>query len=256
MIRKIYYFLLNLITFGRGIKRFFGKNEVRLPVRYYKYFSPDYEQENIRIINKYIKPGMSIIDVGAHIGLMSVIFGKKVGQTGAVFSFEPTPSTFEVLKKSVRINNLDSIIQTENAALSDKNGKNIFYISNYNADNSNSLVNKKRIDRNEKPIEVQLYSIDDYIIQKEIKQVDFIKIDAEGAELSVLKGAQNTLYQFRPKVILALHPTSIKTFGHSLEKIWDFITEKNYQVEYQSSVMNKEDFISRNGLFDVFLFQN
>jgi tRNA G37 N-methylase Trm5 len=117
MIKELAYKGLNILTLGKGITRTFSSNKVRIPTRFFKYFTPDYEQENLSIINSKIKKGMYIIDVGAHIGLMSSIFGNKVGNTGKVFAFEPTPSTFNILKKTIGINNLSAIVKPVNAAL-------------------------------------------------------------------------------------------------------------------------------------------
>ncbi|HEX5655216.1 MAG TPA: FkbM family methyltransferase [Chitinophagaceae bacterium] len=253
MIKRIYYELLDMITLRKGLRRSFNGHSIQMPVRFYKYFPADYEAENLLLIDKYIEPGMHVVDVGAHIGLMSVIFAHKTGVKGKVYAFEPTPSSFELLQKTIALNHSNSIIRPENAALGEQSGETSFFISEHRADNSNSLVDNNRQDRLEQRIRVKLYSIDDYVNQEKIEKIDFIKIDAEGAELSVLRGALKTLQRFQPNMILALHPEGIRNFGHNLEDIWDFITGRGYKILFRLKEMAKQDFTSRAGFFDVFI---
>ncbi len=256
ILRTLYYNVLDLFSRGKGIRRNYSGHSVYIPARFHRYFEQEYEEANISTIDKHVVEGMTIIDVGAHIGLMSVILGQKTGKTGAVYSFEPTPSTFEVFKKTIRINNMDNLIYPENAAVSVKTGRSPFLVSTYPGDVSNRLVNETISDKNTRSIDMQLYAIDDYVVQKGIPKIDFIKIDAEGAELNVLKGAVKTLQQFSPRIILALHPIFLGNFNHSMDQIWDFIEQNGYEAEYQSRKIDRQDFISRTGLFDVFLYKN
>jgi FkbM family methyltransferase len=253
MIKKAFFKALDILTGGRGIQRKYSDNQVRIPSRYFRYFNEDYEKQNIRLITEKVGDGMVVFDIGAHIGLMSVILAQKVGDTGKVFSFEPTPATFEVLRNTIRINDLENVIVPVQAALSSKSGKAMFYISDDMADSSNSLVNYRGGKRNERPTEVQLYAMDDYVDNKNLQSVDFIKIDAEGAELEVLQGSEKTLQRFRPSVILALHPEALTKSGHSLKEIWNFTDRLNYEVFLDSQRVSSDSFISKNGLFDVFL---
>lgn len=246
------YKVLDMLTLGKGMNRTFQGNTVRMPTRYYKYFEADYEKDNIRIINDRVKSGMVIMDIGAHIGLMTAILGKKVGPTGKVFSFEPTPSTFKILQKTVAINNL-SHATVNPFAVSDKKGTLSFYVSEHDADNSNSLSNSKRTDRTEGTVDVQVVSVDDYIKEHNSGKVDFIKIDVEGAELKLLKGAVQTIRNNYPDMILALHPASIRNFGDSLEEIWDLTVELGYIPRFEGRTMTRQEFIGKDILFDVFL---
>lgn len=97
--KELIYKIIGAFTLGRGIKRHISGFSLRIPTRYFKYFEPDYELNNINFINNNVAKGMTVIDVGAHIGLLSIILYKKVGTSGKIFSVEPTPSTFKLLKK-------------------------------------------------------------------------------------------------------------------------------------------------------------
>ena len=194
LIKKLVYGLIDMLTSGKGVPKTFEGNKVRMPTKYFRYFPVGYEKDNFNFINKKVRPGMTILDIGAHIGLMSTVFGKKVGPSGKVFAFEPTPTTVSTLKHTIAINDLANV-SVEPFALSDQIGKLTFYISDNAVDNSNSLVNNHRVDRAEKGIEVDVYTVDNFVKDRNISKVDFMKIDVEGAELRVLKGAQKNTYQ-------------------------------------------------------------
>ncbi|HTB99262.1 MAG TPA: FkbM family methyltransferase [Ferruginibacter sp.] len=254
--KEFIYKIIDTLTLGRGIKRHISGFTVTIPTRYYKYFESDYELNNINFLHNYVEKGMIIIDVGAHIGLLSIIMADKVGATGKIISFEPTPSTFAILQKTIAINEKKNIITPIRKAISDKPGKTYFYVTDIDAHNSNSLSNNNRDYGNEHKIDIDLTSIDELKTELKLPTIDLIKIDAEGAELSVLKGASNVIQQHMPKIILALHPASIINFGNSLSEIWDFIAGYNYTVYYKNDKITKEFFINYGDLFDVFLIPN
>jgi FkbM family methyltransferase len=251
--KQFLYFILDLIILKRGISRHISGFSMKIPTRFHRYFEQDYELNNINFINNYVQNKAVIIDVGAHIGLLSVILAKRAGNGGKVYSFEPTPSTFQILKETIKINHLDAVIVPVNAAVSNTEGKATFYVTNFVAHNSNSLSNNLRNYGNERGIEVDVTSIDSFTHQNKTGKIDVIKIDVEGAEYSTLKGASRVIDESRPFIILALHPDSIVNFGDTLSDIWDYVKSKNYHVFHLSKEIDKGYFISQKNLFDVFL---
>jgi FkbM family methyltransferase len=250
--KEFIYKLLNIVTLGRGIKRTFENNSVRMPARFFKYFPDGYEKENFCFINEQVKGGMSVLDVGAHIGLMAVVFGKKVGDKGNVYAFEPTPTTIKILQETIKLNKINNISAVP-VALADKKSKLTFYISENAADNSNSLVNNHRTDRKEETIEVEVNTIDDFAAERNIPKIDFIKVDVEGAELQLLKGAVNTIKKDKPKMILSVHPGPIQNFGDSTKDIWNLLHDAGYKIVFGTKELSLEEFTRKNDLFDVFL---
>lgn len=77
------------------------------------------------IINKYVKHGGSVLEVGANIGFFTIYFGKHVGPSGNVYAFEPIPSTYNILKKNILLNSLHNI-ETYNLAASSEPGEIVF----------------------------------------------------------------------------------------------------------------------------------
>lgn len=252
--KKLIYKILEFF-FKNGVKAVISGIQIRLPFRFYRYYERDYEAENISFFRKSIKRNDFVMDIGAQIGLMSKLFADLVGPNGNVFSFEPTPMTFGVLKQTLKLNGIENIVHPVQEAVSDKNGKAIFNISEIDIDASNSLTNLNK-GEHVKGIEVNVTSIDEFVKKNLLKKVDFIKIDAEGAEYFVLVGATNTITEHRPIINLALHPAAINNFNSSLKEIYEFIIIKNYHIIYRSNDMNEKDFISKENLFDVQLLPN
>jgi FkbM family methyltransferase len=218
---------------------------------YYRYFPKDYEQSNFRFFAQHLKEGMTCIDIGAHFGLMSILFAKYFGCT--VYSFEPTPFTINILKKHIEFNNVQDKIEIIPKAVSSKEGVCTFYINDIQGANSNSLIDYNQGTQHRTPYKVQLTSIDNFLAGKKI---DFIKIDAEGEELEVLKGGIQTIKKYRPKMLLALHPPAIAVRGQTLKQIWDLLLDYNYSVASESHNLNEKTFCSNNDLFDVYLIPN
>ncbi|MDQ7056247.1 MAG: FkbM family methyltransferase [Persephonella sp.] len=143
-----------------------------------------------KYINKLIKKGSCILDIGGHWGGFAVQFGKLVGEKGKVFSFEPSKKNFNMLKKNIRINNLDNIVFPFNFAVGSHEDTVKFPIS-ATSSGHNSLIRKDiPVNRYEY---VKQIVLDKFLATKDISKIDFIKIDVEGYELEVLKGLEKTI---------------------------------------------------------------
>ena len=248
-LKAIFYSLLDLATLKKGIIVRINDHKFRLPLRYHKYFPADYEHANFSFFKKVCSPGMSCMDIGAHIGLFSIYMQELSG--GHVYSFEPTPSTVLVLKRTIALNDAAKDIEVIAAAVSDRTGKGRLSIDTQVASVSNSLVQYERT-ANLETCEVELVTVDEFVKQKNLR-INFIQIDAEGAELSVLKGAQNTLNSQRPIMILALHPAAITARGETNPMIWQFLKKMDYSVFYDGQTLSEEEFCNKEEIFDVHL---
>lgn len=244
------YKILDALTGGRGIKVGISGFSLRLPTRYHRYFPPHYEKENFDFLQKHCSAGSTVVDIGAHIGLFSVRAAQLAGSNGKVYAFEPTPATQALLRKTIAINGMQAIIEPRSEAVGDKDGITHFYVSDAEGDNSNSLVQYKN-DRTLNAVEVKVTSVDNFIRSHSLERVDFIKIDAEGFEYNVLLGCRHLFTQLKPKGILALHPNGIVSNGNSLEQIYDFMQEMNYELSLEGKPLTRESFCRQNDLFDV-----
>jgi FkbM family methyltransferase len=251
--KELIYNLLDIASMGKGLKRTINGHTLRLPTRYIRYFPAAYESENFEFLAENCKAGSVIIDIGAHIGLFSVIASQVTGKTGKVYAFEPAPSTYGLLQKTLRINHNESVIETFQKAVGRGKGKITFFISDGAADNGNSLVNYKD-DRPLHGIEVDVTSVDVFVKEKKLNRLDFIKIDVEGAEYDTLRGAAETLQSLRPVCIVAIHPEPIMAKGDRLEDIYDFIISQRYRIMFNKKEFSKAELLANKELIDLHIY--
>jgi FkbM family methyltransferase len=143
-----------------------------------------YEETITNFIKENVKEGDVVLDVGAHIGYYTLLMSRLVGPSGKVYSFEPSPRNFAILKRNVKVNGYKNII-LEQKAVSNNNGKANLY---YKKDRSSGDSISKKV--GDAFTEVDMVYLDDYLKEKKI---NFAKIDVEGEELNVLKGMKNIL---------------------------------------------------------------
>lgn len=251
LLRNTAYAVLDLLTLKRGVPRKINNRKLRFPARWSRYYPGEYEPDNYSFLEQHVKQGMHIIDIGAHIGLFSVCTSQLTGPKGKVICFEPTPGTFTILKETLRLNHCDNVTPVQ-AAVSNAEGHATFYVGHEEGCNSNSLV-KNKSDQESSGYDVRLVTIDSIVAEYSLNP-SLIKIDVEGAELDTLRGGLKTFRQYKPVLILGLHPAFIRQKGDSLEAIWDLLKDQQYEMEMEGNKLTKQDFCSRELLFDVHCF--
>ena len=150
------------------------------------------------VINRIVRNGDTVIDVGANHGEHTIACSQLVGQTGFVHAIEPNPKLAEMIRKSVKANNISNA-KVHELALSDKDGESSFYV---NTDNSgagclatNDLSNAERI-------VVKVRKGDSFLGELGIEKVRLMVVDVEGHEEAIFIGAQKFLQNIHPEVIL------------------------------------------------------
>ena len=168
-----------------------------------------------------LKEGMNVIDIGAHIGAYTILASEKVGNTGKVIAIEPEPQNYQRLLENVIINNFKNVV-LKKTALSDHNGLERLYISPSSVRHS-LLPQEGKITS----IEVIVKTLDILLEELHIKKVDIIKIDVEGAEIEVIKGAKETL-QNNPdaKIIVASYH-----YPGEVKEVQDFLHNMGFKTK-------------------------
>jgi FkbM family methyltransferase len=164
-----------------------------------------------------IAAGDTVLDVGANLGAYAVLFGQWVGPAGRVFAFEPAPEARRGLERHVALNGLDDRIVVRPEAMSEREGTVRFRASGPHGDNR-----IMKIDPDDAPdrIDVATTSIDTFCRERNL-QPRFIKVDVEGAELDVLRGARETIAAAGRSLDLyvEMHPHLWPAFGTSRAEI-------------------------------------
>jgi FkbM family methyltransferase len=150
----------------------------------------EYSNEEATLFRSLLKPGAIVLDIGAHIGPHSLVFAESVGPAGAVLAFEPQRPLFQMLCANMALNNHTNAY-CYHAAVGARPGEIFIPVLDYTSENNFAGLSLGKYDQGEK---IRLLTID----SMDLQQCDFMKIDVEGMELEVLKGAQKTIEQFRP----------------------------------------------------------
>ena len=166
----------------------------------------------------------SIVDIGTNTGMHTIPLGKMLKNNGKVIAIEPEKNNFEILKKNIKLNNLDNVIVINKGCFS-KRSTLTFYLDGVGT-GGHSLVNKNVGDEE---IKIEVDSLDNILKELKIKKVDLIKVDVEGAESDVLEGAVKTLKKFHPKIIfeawdnehLKIVEKILSKFNYKIKKIDD-----------------------------------
>jgi FkbM family methyltransferase len=163
-------------------------------------YSGGFETAELEFLWQSLKPGDIFLDVGANGGIFTVIGAKKVGSTGHVYAFEPGFQELKLLRQNIAINNLTNVTVIERG-VSNKSGEAQFAISKDGAMNSLAKTNHPgQCIQDWRKIEIT--SLDDLAKEFNLKKVDFIKIDVEGAEKLVFEGAKDLFSSMSSLTIL------------------------------------------------------
>jgi FkbM family methyltransferase len=178
-----------------------------------------FDAEVTYLILRYIKPGDTVLDVGAHFGYVSVLSSHLVGDSGRVYAFEPTPSTFAVLSENAKsranITALNLGASKQNLSLDIADYGLQYCAWNTMADESRMPMALAGVKANR--VKVNVVKLDDYLDENGIVP-SFIKIDAENFEADVIAGLANTIQKARPIVIMETGSAASLTAAESLAK--------------------------------------
>jgi FkbM family methyltransferase len=182
------------------------------------------------LIDKHFKAGGTFIDVGAHIGYYSLKAASIAGSGGRVIAIEPNPDTLVKLRNNIRLSGATTI-NVLPIACSDKVGElELFAGSTSNTGVASfSRENAQQAGPGGQHFRVQTRPLDSIVRESAVSRVDVIKLDVEGAELMVLKGATETLARFSPLIILELKEYQLKALGSSGAQLLGFLQDHGYR---------------------------
>jgi FkbM family methyltransferase len=167
-----------------------------------------YEEDEIRYVRSVLRPGDRVIDAGAHIGFFTMQMASMVGPDGLVYAFEPFDSNAELLERSIRENRFDSGVVFRRSAVGAASGTATltFPVETLNTGGAYLLRDGTAPLAGNQTRTVPVVALDDVAIRRPVR---LIKMDVEGAEPLVVKGAARLLRDDRPVVLSELHPTQL-----------------------------------------------
>lgn len=209
------------------------------------YFLGEYEPSVTQTISSIVKCGDVCLDIGANFGWFTLLFhqlcnnkNKSKNETGEVHAFEPMPPVFTALQKNWEIAGEPNNVFLNNLALGDETKEVNLYRFTDLPDGYSSLSNG--MDKNNfKTFTVQMTTLNSYLTSRKINEVNFVKLDIEGAELMFLKGATKLFLQKTPPIFMvemALGTT--KNFGYLPNDLIEFIRQ---HADYNFYALNDYD---------------
>ncbi len=187
-------------------RKMFTQNNDGLALSIFKIYEPNQTE----IVKKYVHEGDIVVDIGAHVGYYTLLMAQLVGKNGKVYSFEPDPVNFQLLKKSVEINGFENVVLIQKAVSNITDKVKLFLGDNDSA--INRIYDAKLGDAKES-IDVESIRIDEYFKEND-ELVNFIKIDSEGSEVKIINGMKQFLSRNQELVMMTeFFPFLIKKSG-------------------------------------------
>ncbi len=185
--------------------------------------------------------GDIVIDIGAHMGRYTIPSSKYVGPNGKVIAIEAHPYNFKMLERNISLNRLTNVTAIK-CALYSKREKVKLYLPDekqgytmHHSVMSNYLITKYSEKMEQNYIEVQAYPLDELIRTTDVKQVNWIKIDVEGAEYEVLKGAEDILTASRRiSILVEIHGKD------TYEPTMKLLKSNSFEIEFEKTYDNGE----------------
>lgn len=210
-----------------------------------------FEETETELIEKYLQPGDSVIDIGAHIGYHTLTMARQVGSNGVVWAFEPHPETFALLKKNIETNGYPNVRMVQQA-VSDQVGVSPMSVS----DEEGNVFGSVACSLARKGIHsmmVRTTTLDDFFDQI-ASRFSFIKMDVEGYEDKALKGMVNVLKR-NPnlKMLMEFCPLQLAWAGTSPQELLERLSQLGFTIY---DIKNLESPVSIDSLLKTYTSEN
>ena len=185
---------------------------------------PDWEQVLEAQYRRFLRPGDTVFDIGAHRGRHLRVFAELVGASGRLEAFEPLPFAFRELGKL----RLQAPVTLHNMALADFDGTSEFTFATGTPEESGlvqRIFNNPGKARPEK-IQVRVQTLDTHTAR--LDRLDYVKIDTEGGEIGIIRGGRETLTRLRPVLSVEYGGTAYGVYGHTKATLFDLATSLGY----------------------------
>ena len=217
---------------GHTLRYLPGTRPVRTGYAHSKSRNARYDALQVLWLTSHLNEGDTALDVGAHCGAYSILMAAKCGKTGHVVSFEPDPYSRALLERNLDLNSGVKRPTIEPSACSDQIGEAILFSRGGNSQSSlaRSAVEFSPVQRSEE-IRVATVTLDCYLEEHHLQVPRCVKIDAEGAEIRILKGAKQILASVSD-VVCELHPYAWLEFDSSFSELKELANAAGRRIRY------------------------
>jgi FkbM family methyltransferase len=185
------------------------------------------EPHEVALFRRLVPPGGVVIDVGANIGQYTLIAAQLAGPSGRVFAFEPDPVNAAALQRSVARNGFHDRVELLRLAVAASGGQAAFEVA---PDRTRSRLRPNTVGNGDSDnvVSVRKVALDDFADERGLNRLDLLKIDVEGADLDVLRGAERLIRHLRPMLMVECEPDWLLAHGERPEALLAFVEELGY----------------------------
>jgi FkbM family methyltransferase len=199
------------------------------------YLTGAFDRETIRAYSSIVEPGMTVLDIGANVGAHALHLAKLVGPEGKVIAFEPTDWAYKKLCANLALNQeLASRVLAVQTFLAEDAGDGeigqIYASWPLDAEDVHPKLRGRQM-----PTKGAMTTTLDGFLKDQDGTIGFMKIDVDGRECRVLRGAVKTLRRHRPVLIMELSPYVLTEHGSSLEELLGLVKEAGYEIAHMGS---------------------
>ena len=217
------------------------------PLRYrMQLLTRTYEADTVELVRKMTRPGMIALDIGANVGYYTRLLSTLVGSYGHVLAFEPNPHIFTLLRQNTgKLNNVGLIQMavgyidgqaTLYDSLSESGGASLRYDAREVADLRNvhrgqALAPRIVEDLPTATYSVKTTSVDSYLSERRMSELNIVKIDIEGAELDALRGMEQIVQRSKQiTMFIELNPRTLRQFDSDPLELWSKLRDMNFEI--------------------------
>lgn len=193
-------------------------------LQHYHYFG--FVDKSMERLYSMCIPGARVIDVGSNVGYVALAIARRVSP-GVVLGFEPDRDNFEQCIENLRLNTISNI-RILNCGLGEKNGTATLEVR------SGRNRSGHRVSPYAKGAKIEIRSMDGVVDELSWSGVDLIKIDVEGFELKVLRGAVETIRKFRPQLFIEVNDSNLRDQGDTAHELISFLEGLGYETFFDA----------------------
>lgn len=200
---------------------------------YFEIGDPGFER-----LKNMVKEPWNIMDVGANIGTTALTFA-QLASKGRVIAFEPNSTNFKRLSENASLNQAKNI-SLNNVGLGSKDEQVKLYVIDETNPGMNRILNGASVQDSVRSEVITIKRLDDFLTKEALERVDLVKIDVEGYEFNVLKGAERILNEFKPVLFIEVNDDNISQNGSSAKELITHLAQKGYTI-FNAENMQKID---------------
>jgi len=208
--------------------------DTRIFLEWSVYLYGTYRPVAADLLRRLLQPGDVAFDLGANVGLFTLPMARRVGPAGAVHAFEPHPGVRRRLIGNLALNNLRNVVVSHLALGADRRQLTLYASSSPGQGVATAhpldVRNGAAYARTDEPVVCEMNTLDSYVQESGVHQVDLLKISVCSDDLSVLKGARETLQTYKPPVYLSLWADFLATYGTTPSEVLRVLHDLGYEI--------------------------